>query len=108
MSKATKAETKPVTADEIMAMDDRPEFDVFVPQWGKTCRVREPDAATFATISRAARDEDGKFDRVDFLCRAIIVGCVSPKFTLANLAGLKLKSPNAINLLGEAITEGKK
>ncbi len=91
-----------------MALDDRPAFDVFVPQWGITATVREPDAATFAMISRAARDADGKFDRVDFLCRAIIVGCVSPKFTLANLPGLKQKSPNAINLLGEAIVEGKK
>lgn len=97
-----------MTADDILALDDRPEFDVYVPQWGVTCRVREPDAETFALISRSSRDVDGKFDRVDFLCRCIVVGCIKPKFGMEHLRRLKDKSPNAINILGEAIAEGKR
>jgi hypothetical protein len=104
----SKAKDKELTADEILAIEDRPEFDVHVPQWGITCRVREPDAETFAVISRAARDADGKFDRVDFLCRCIIVGCIKPKFGMEHLRKLKDKSPNAINILGESIAEGKR
>lgn len=108
MSKATQAKTTNFTADDIIGMDDRPEFDVYVPHWGKTFRVQEPDAETFAQISRASRDADGKFDRVEFLCRCIIAGCIAPKFNLAHLDKLKRKSPNAINVLGEAIAEGKR
>jgi len=100
-----------VTADQIIAMDDRPEFTVEVPEWGlvgeDAAVCRQPDIATLASIEGSCDDSpEGKRLRA---AKIIIEGCVSPKFGIQHIIPLsEAKSPTAIGRLVMAILSGGK
>ena len=99
------------TADEICAMDDRPEFPVEIPEWDlvgeNSAIVKQPDVFTIATIETSC--DNSPEGRARRSARLIIEGCVSPKFTLQHEESLmKAKSPVAIGRLVDAIFNGKK
>jgi hypothetical protein len=96
------------TAEEILSLDDRPIFDVPVPQWGIVAKVRELDVATMAAISGMCDDGEGKRDRAEFAARVIIAGCISPEFEPQHLEPLKKKANSATAVLLNAIITGKK
>ncbi len=99
---------KPLSADEIVAMDDRPVFEVFIPQWNRTCQVRELDVLTLREISESARKADGKIDEADYSAKVIVEGSVDPKFRIDHIEALKRKSHRAVTQLFNAIMDGKK
>jgi hypothetical protein len=102
--------TRP-TADQIMAMDDRPEFPVEVPEWGlvgeNAAICRQPDILTLSMIEGSCADTpEGKRQRA---AKIIIEGCLSPKFGLQHMELLSTsKSPTAIGRLVVAILAGGK
>lgn len=96
------------TADELMALDDRPIFDVDVPQWGIVAKVRECDVLQITAISKMATLDDGTRDQAEFAARVIVAGCVDPKFEPRHIEQLKAKSNSATTALFAAIISGKK
>lgn len=102
--------TRP-TADEIMSLDDRPEFSVEVPEWdlvGENAAIcRQPDIFTLSMIEESCPDTpEGKRQRA---AKIILEGCISPKFGLQHLPVLATsKSPTAIGRLVVAILAGGK
>lgn len=96
------------TADEIMALDDRPIIEVDIPQWGIKAKVRELDAFTMARISASCRNEDETRDEPKFAGMVILEGSIEPKFEARHLDGLQKKSNGAIEALFLAIVKGKK
>lgn len=117
MSKPTKKQTPeaasaaPVfarkSADEICAFDDRPAFDVVVPEWETIITCRQPDALTMAKITESST-RDGKLDNVDFAAKLILKCSIDPVFTAAHLEALKGKNAAAFARVAAAIREGKK
>lgn len=95
------------TADEICAFDDRPTFDVVVPEWETVITCRQPDALTMAKITESSM-HNGVMDNVDFAAKLIMKCSVEPVFTAAHVEVLKTKSAAAFARVAAAIREGKK
>ena len=104
-------ETKaPPTADEIIAMDDRPEFKIIAPAWGMTeerpGKARIPDALTFAKMGGAYPDTPE--GRVKRNCLMIKECLIAPKFEIHHLEAMAKKNPMVLAQIVEQIGENGK
>lgn len=96
-------------AADILAMDDRPEFRVEVPEWGlvgeDAAVCRQLDIETLAKIELSCdQSAEGRAKRS---ARLIIEGCISPKFGPEHEEALaKTKNPIAIGRLVFGILNG--
>lgn len=96
------------TADILLAVDDRPEKKVSIPEWGFSVMVRPIDARTAALISRSVSDEKGGVDGFEYMARTILEGVVRPRFGPQHLEMLKTKSNDAFVRLFNEIAGKKK
>lgn len=96
-----------LTAEELFAAQDIDEQDVFIPEWGKSVRVRSLTLHQVAQITKAAtrRMPNGTedTDREQQSALMIVAAMVTPKLTAADVPKLKLKSAKAITRIVNAI-----
>lgn len=96
------------SADELFAIDDRPERTVEIPEWGRSVVVRELDARTMALISKSTTDEKGNIDHIEFSARVVMEGIVKPRLSPAHLDKLKERSNSAFLRIYTEISGKKK
>lgn len=79
-----------LTKDQIRAKDDSSEFDISVPEWGGSVRVRTPnfrdigvirEDCTKSTVDPATGDVSMVFDQGKFQLLLIIFSCIAPNGT---------------------------
>lgn len=96
------------SADALLAVDDRPEKKVNIPEWGFSVMVRPIDAKTAALISRSVSDEKGSVDGFEYMARTILEGVTKPRLGPQHLEMLKAKSNDAFVRLFNEIAGKKK
>lgn len=94
--RATVTTAKIATLEEILAKDDRPVEELFVPEWDTTIRVQALTHGQQYEVNERSRVE-GKIDPTLLDLNLLIEGVVEPKFTAEHIGELRTKSAPAIN-----------
>ena len=99
-------DTKFLTREQILAVDDLPHMDVDVPEWGGTVRVRTlrgTDRARLMEITADAKDDGAPDDWIERL----VVACTcdeagEPLFEVADTRELHKKNAKALQRIFQA------
>lgn len=105
----TDSQSAPIlTADELWALDDIDEQTVFIPEWGRSVRIRALTLHQTASITKRAtkRNPSTGVEDTDRELQAalmIVEGLIEPKLLATDVPKLKLKSAKALTRIVNAI-----
>lgn len=91
-----------LTLDQLLAVDDRPEAEVDVPEWGGSVKVK---ALSLASFQKAMEDATvgGKVDEQRATLHMLLAGVVEPPLTEDHYEMLRQKSVAPITRIVERI-----
>ena len=95
---------KRLTADEILALVDVEEQDVYVKEWDTDVTIT-PFTKDEQQKMRKSATVDGEIDQEKLEMALFVSGVTSPKFTKDQIEALRQKNANAIDTVLKAIME---